>query len=262
MKIHVLTVCRNEADRYLESALESWLTFADDVLFLDDGSTDDSRAIAESFDDVLFVEPNFDVNERSMWGGEGPYRRALFEFGWTNAEPGDILFWEDCDMSPMQDPTEFFEQEEFERFAFFLFDLWATDETHMVGQYGRERFDYRDEPPFWRAHESPRTWAIRVTDEPVEKFEWDHKRGIHAGHIPGKYFDRDRELCIVPKSHAILHFGYLDPEDQQQKHEKYMEVEDQLQGAELEHARSIADDDPRLRPLYRDVDPDLVLEKP
>lgn len=260
MKIHVLSVAKNEASRYWRSALEAWLTFADDVLFIDDGSTDSTPEIAAEYEDVIEIETNFEAD--SLWGNEAPYRQALFEFGWANAEPGDILFWLDADMSPMRSPVEFFEQEEFERFAFFLFDLWATDETHMVAQYGRQRFDYRDEPPFWRAHESPRTWAVRVTEEPVDKFEWDHKRGIHSGHLPGQYFDRERKVCVVPKSHAILHFGYLDPADQQEKHEKYMEVEDQLQGAELEHAQSIVDDNPRLRPLYREVDEDLILEKP
>lgn len=258
MKIHVLTVCKDEAGRYLRSALEAWLTFADDVFFLDDDSEDESKEIAGSFDDVIFVEPNFDAGQ--MWGHEAKYRQALFEFGWVNADEGDVLFWEDCDMCPIQDPTQFFEMESVERWAFYLYDLWSTDDTHRQGQYGRGRFDYRDDPPFWRAHEAPRTWAVRVTDEDVNDFEWT-ERGVHCGHLPANYLFRDRETVIVPKTHGIGHWGYHDVEDQRRKYEQYMEVEDHLENFERQHAESIMDE-PRLRPLHTPVDTDLVLRKP
>lgn len=251
---------KDEADRYLRSALRAWSTFADTIFALDDGSEDETPKILKADEDVILVEP---IDEEGQaWGDEWRYRKQLFSFIWVNVDPGDVIFFLDGDMCPIQDPTEFFEQEQFDSFCFYLMDLWATDETHMTGQYARKRFDYREEPPFWTAHKHPRTWAVRRTEENVDEFEWA-ERGIHAGHLPSNWrMKQQRKNCIIPKNCSIAHYGYLDPVDQERKHELYMSVESQLRGAERDHAESIVDDAPRLRPLPFDVDEDLVLEKP
>lgn len=254
-------MARNEAGGYFRSAVKAWLDFADELLLLDNGSTDDTSSLAVEVggDQVTEVEQPYD---RPAWGHEAPFREALFNAGVEASEPGDILFILDADMAPIKSPVEFFEASDAEAFAFPLFDLWATDEMHLKNMYMREQFSYRDEPPYWVAHRNPRTWAVRVREEDLgTEHQFDDGRDIHSGHIPSSYQRTitAADRCVVPKSHAIAHYSYLDPEDQQQKYEQYMSVKADLTEFERAHAETIIEEAPRLRPLGHDMD--YVLEK-
>lgn len=260
MQIHLATMVKDEADRFWRSALQAWAEFSDSILVLDDGSTDATMEIAQQEIPELLVpvEPVEDTDH--AWGNETPYREMLFNFAIDVAEPGDVIFFEDADMTPLRDPTEIFTKSTADAFCFYLYDLWATDEMHVTRQYETGEFAFRDEKPYWQAHRNPRTWAIRVSEDDKDgTFTFDHDRGIHSGHIPSDWWGRGRDRCIVPKTHAIAHYGYLHPADREEKEEKYRAVEDQLTDFERAHAETITDPHPKIRPLAHDMD--YVLEK-
>lgn len=66
MRLVASAIVHNEAHRYLAVWLEHLLSFCDDVVLLDDSSTDDTRKIAFGFDGVTVIDntgPSFFDNE-------------------------------------------------------------------------------------------------------------------------------------------------------------------------------------------------------
>ncbi len=83
MRILIACIARDETHRYLESALHAWDSFADKIVFLDDGSTDDTAKVARSFDKVAYhTLPDNDP----LWGKEAKHRSALFSLALGHAE--------------------------------------------------------------------------------------------------------------------------------------------------------------------------------
>lgn len=244
VRTFLLTICKNEADNYFGSALKAWSKFVDTILFIDDLSDDNTRDLANSFKKVMEITPPCGFG--GLWGNEIKYRRYLFERAWLEAEIGDVLFWEDADMTPSTDPTEAFAMTDVNQWAFPLLDLWDEQDETLY---------YRLEPPYWVASLHPRIWAVRKTEEAVlvgaEGWQWN-ERGIHTGHLPTNFPDSEVGLVSAP----ILHYGYLDPRDRETKQEKYVSVRHQLSEHELSHALTITDENPTIwavdfEPEYR-----------
>ncbi len=82
MKLSVCIICKNEKDK-IERCLES-VKWADEIIVLDSGSTDETRAIANKYTDKVFV--------RDDWQGFGEQRRRAEALA-TN----DWIFAIDCD---------------------------------------------------------------------------------------------------------------------------------------------------------------------
>jgi glycosyltransferase involved in cell wall biosynthesis len=229
----VASLIRNEGDRYLRSALRAWSDFADRIVILDDNSTDKTVEVARSFEKAVVLE-RYGANE-AMWGRESAARRELWDAALENSEPGDAIFWLDADMVPMRDPREYLD-DRIDSYLFTLYDLWGEDD------YGR--LLYRDDA-YWRAHFAPRVWMIRRPHE--LKVEWN-LRGVHCGHLPANW--RVERPFYVPPSHGLLHYGYFDPADRHEKYAQYAKVKAQLSPFEWEHAATIVDDCPRVKPLF------------
>lgn len=228
----VATLVRNEADRYLPSALAAWSEFADKIVLLDDNSDDKTLKVARRF-------PKVDAMSRygesaQAWGAESAARRELFELTWDEADYGDFLLWLDADMVPLRNPRDFMLRN-VDSYYFPLYDLWGKD--------ANGRLLYREDA-FWNAHTRPRIWMIQK----VRKYApaWD-TRGIHSGHLPVNW--QPRQAIFVPPSHSLLHYAYADEAHRHAKYARYLEVADQLSEHELAHARSIVDVAPALKPL-------------
>lgn len=66
-------------------------------------------------------------------------------------------------------------------------------------------------------------------------------RGIHVPPIPPDY--PVKNLLVAPDSHAMIHYGYADPRDREEKTARYLSLESTLTPQELEHAKSIMGDE-------------------
>lgn len=230
-RVVVVSMIRNEADRFLESALVAWDEFADKIVIVDDNSTDDSRVIARSFSKVrLHHREELYV---PAWGDEAPARAELFDVAMKETEPGDFLLWLDADMTPLRDPRPLF-SDLHDTYAFPLYDLWTLDADRPL---------YREDA-MWYGHRAPRAWAIRRP----ESFEarWN-RRGVHCGHLPANW--QGRNVLFAPCDYGLLHYGYAAPHLRAEKLEQYRRLSHQLTEAERHHAESIGDETPNLKPL-------------
>jgi hypothetical protein len=233
--IVVATLVRNEADRFWRSALEAWSTFADRIVVLDDGSTDDTAQIADDAG-ALVRQRGAGV---SAWGQEAPARAELWEHALAESDEDDYIFVLDADMTPLRDPRPLLSTRP-EGVAFNLYDLWTPHAYRADG--------------FWQAHLHPRLWMVRRPSEDIEWF-WS-ERGIHTGHFP---LNLQVTPLIAPPAFGLLHYAYATPQLRAAKHAEYIRVAKQLSDTEMLHAASIMEP-ATLRPLIHT--PHLSLRMP
>lgn len=230
MSVTVAAMCRNEATRYLPSALDAWRAFADEIVVLDDGSEDATADLAQAAG-VRLVRREHDGG--AGWGREWEKRDALWRAATSLGT--SWVFVLDADMVPAGDPTALWRDlpESVEAAAFRLYDLWTLGELPF----------YREDE-LWCAHKWPRVWAVRPAAL-KEAPRWN-ERGVHCGHFPSNF--RAKITAIAPVEMSILHYGYADRRDRQTKLAQYLSIGQQLTPAELEHAKTIVDE-AHVRPL-------------
>jgi len=218
---------RNEADRWLPSALDAWAQFADEIVALNDGSTDDTAQLL--YDAGAQVHTTLDTGTYA-WGAEVASRQFLFEQ--AVASGCDYLFWLDADMVPLDDPRPLLFGD-IDGVYFNLYDLWSLQPL----RYRSDRF--------WQGHRHLRLWLIR-NPGPNRTYHWN-ERGIHCGHLPLN-LDISRSVG-APMSHGLLHYAYATPEMREKKLQQYIAQQEQLTESELLHALSITDTEPTLEHL-------------
>lgn len=237
-RLIVACLARNEASRFLPSALKAWSSFASEIVLLDDNSDDATPEIAITAGaSVYFIN-----SELPMWGREASARAKLWECALLHAEPGDYVFILDADMTPACDPRPLLASSP-DAVAFVLYDLWSPDA-------------YRTDS-YWRGHLVPRVWIAKVPHAPTGGWKWS-ERGVHTGHFPENLaFER---IVTAPADMGLLHFAYASPELRARKHFQYARIAEQLSEAEWAHADSILAE-PTLAPLPFIPQYTLQLEK-
>ncbi len=220
--------------RFWPSALEAWSSFADEIIVLDDGSTDGTYEYAQ---DYALVERRTDI---PAWGAEASARQELFELAWGVTAVGDYIIWLDADMVPARNPRILMDAGT-DGVLFCLYDLWRQD----------RRLWYREDR-FWRGHHHARLWMVRRTAR--RDFEWN-TRGIHTGHLPVDF--PCESYAYAPMDYSLLHYAYINEELRQEKYERYMSVKDELTDFEKEHAATILDEQPHL--VHLTPQPELTL---
>jgi glycosyltransferase involved in cell wall biosynthesis len=217
-KLVTALLVKNEADKYLERVLKRCWEFSDDVLVLDDGSTDGSLRMAWRL--------GCQVRERretGMWGNEAPARAELYSWAAREAADGWVLIC-DADMVLHGDPRPLTLTTQFNSWAWTLYDMWSTE--------GHYRCD-----GFWRGHLHPRVWMLKpsaLLEPPI----WP-MRQIHTGHAPENF-----PYCtgILDNSEYYwIHLPYSTIESRREKHRQYMSKAHLLSGFERAHAESILD---------------------
>ena len=220
MSIAVISMIRNEAERYLESALDVWREFADEIIVYEDWSMDSTRGMLLSAG-CKVVNP---VQTKPAWGNEVAPRKALWQAALESK--CDWLFWLDADMIPAGDPRDL-QARDADAISFRLFDLWDW-RALMYRADGR-----------WQAHNNPRIWMIRNPTRQHDDWIW-HDRGIHCGHTPINYVPS--RVLLAPLEYSILHYGYAAERDRAAKADQYAGQETQMSPDEILHARSISDE--------------------
>lgn len=222
MRLVVASVVRNEADRYLPSALECWLDFADAVVVLDDGSDDGTVEVCRSAGAVVHARP---PGAPRLWGAESRARLELHRH--VMAEDPDWVFYLDADMCVSCDPRPHLEGAV--GLAFRLYDIWGLDP--LV---------YRCDAPFWQAHERHHPWAIRADCLPSAGEVRYSGRGLHSGHLPVNYDLGGRHWRGLEPQHCVmLHYGYADEGDRLAKEAAYLALGSELKPRERAHALTI-----------------------
>ena len=211
---------RNEADRYLRSALSAWMHIADVIVAYDDGSTDETRSLLDSAGAIVM-----DGGDLQAWGNEWHARSALWEIACETQ--ADWLLFLDADMVPACNPRDL-ECRAVDSIAFSLYDLWSWQQPLMY------RLD-----TYWRAHDNPRVWMVRRPLSPPEGgWQWN-ARGLHCGHLPLNL--PLRRTLVAPDEYSLLHYGYADTIDRMAKQQQYSCQAANLTAAELRHALSICE---------------------
>lgn len=236
----LITACmaKNEAGKFLRSALAAWSDFSDEVLLLDDGSTDDTLGIAKKAGARWRRR-----GAAGAWGAEAPARAELWNFACEWADAGDYILITDADQTPARDPRPLLAAEP-DAIAFPLYDLWSPNEYRCDG--------------FWQGHRTPRVWCVKRSDAPPAGWQFGD-RGVHCGHFPLGL--RTERVVYAPTDFSLLHYAYSTPALRAAKYAQYRTVADQLTPFERAHAESILDPDPLLSPLAFTPQYTLTLEK-
>lgn len=226
MRLVSAILARNEAgeDRYLRRVLARCREFSDDVLLLDDGSTDATRDIAK--------ERGCIVHRRvgsGFWGvDETSARRELWELGAELAGGGWLLIC-DADMVLAGDPRSLCNSWECGAWAFCLADMWESEDTFRVDG-------------FWGIGcNTPRPWLFKPSAVP-QGFEprWPEKCAIHVGHCPQNFCEAVPTF-IAPPEMFWLHYSYLRKEHREAKAAQYAAITPHLSDFQRRHAESILD---------------------
>ena len=229
MSLLVCSLCKDEMGRYLTKVVPIWQQFADEILVVDDGSTDGS---------LEYLKENSCTVVRNdgppMFGAERHIRELLFtEAIKTNH---DWLLWLDTDMIPSSDPRPFTERA-MNSLAFRYCDLWNSSQ-------------YREDE-HWNAHLRPRVWAIKNDVRGNPRLA---DRGWHSGHIPRAAVKS--LVGVVPERCSLLHYAYATEEGRQRQYHKYLKLhqEGHVTGLEWDHARTIIDPHPNLVDIPFDLE--------
>lgn len=211
---------KNEADRYLRRVLARCAEFSDQILVLDDGSTDDTVAVAEAAGCLVKQRPR-----TGMWGNEAPARAELWERGAKLAKDDWLLIC-DADMILEGDPRDLIQTWEVSIWAFVLYDCW--DGEHQA----------RVDGPWQHGPLVPRPWLFRPSVCVDGAPQWNG-RGLHCGHAPQNL--TGLVAVAPPDTYFWRHLSYVKSEDRLRKHAQYMEKAHLLTEFERRHSASIID---------------------
>lgn len=222
MKLIAQVVARNEASRYLVDMLTHLTYIADEIIFTDDCSDDDTPKIAEEYGCRVYrmPEPTFTTNESLL-------RSTAWSHLCEHATIGDWILAIDADeklygtaMLP-------------ELMAQQLYDIIAITFVHMWNET-----QYRIDKA-WAPTMSSRMFRFY----PGGRFS---QRRLACGSEPTYVQDLISAGRMLKTSPLIMqHLGYVRDEDKQAKYERYM----QLDGGDFHsrsHIESILDPNPTL----------------
>lgn len=217
-------LARNEAapDRYLRRVIARCKEFSDDVLVLDDNSTDDTIAVAEACGAHVARR----VDSDGFWGvSETPARAQLWTLGAKIAGDGWLLVC-DADMLLQGDVRALCDSWECAGWAMPLADCWDSEDT------------FRIDGPWALGCTTPRPWLFRPSALKVAPV-W-HDSRIHAGHAPANFFDH-ASCFVAPPDIYFKHLSYVTPEHRRAKAAQYAAVADHMNEFQRAHAATILD---------------------
>lgn len=206
-------LCRNEAaeDRYLRLALENALTYCDTVVCLDDGSTDDTPEVVQSYPRTVLMRYGATSSDSApFWGNDEATPRAfLWDAACRAAGEGGWVYIFDADhelvgITP-QELRLCLRSEVVTAYTLPLWDIWEETGTLL-------RSD-----GYWQAHLHPRPWLFKVPP-PTFHSVWPKQKGIHSGHAPLNF----PYLPGILPGAAIRHWGYAKEQHRNKKVQQYL----------------------------------------
>ena len=216
---------RNEENRYLEEVLNDLTEYVDDVVIVDDASTDRTVEICQSYPKVKEIvqlpESHFhkEWELRNILWREG----CKYEPDWLLVIDADEVF----ESSFKTKVRELINQDSYDWVGFRMYDFWGG-KTH-----------YREDD-FWNLHQRYSTMLVRyLPDFPYYYLQKEH----HASRLPLSY----QALVGCFSDYRVKHFGWAgDEEERRKKYERYMEIDPNGTWGSLDHYQSILDTNPNL----------------
>lgn len=218
-KIVAMMPVHNEADRFLEDVLSHLSRWVDEIVVLDDASTDATPEICQGFEKVDLIR-----NRENMFQeNEARLREKLWEQtvehdpDWILALDADELFTDRI----MDEVDWYLHQQSYDAVSFRLFDLWKSQAQYRVdGQW---------DP--WNRPAS--TFLVRYHSR--MNGSWP-ERVIHCGRWPldcreirNTYFSDVR----------VKHLGWVRPEEHYSKFQFYLQKDLEQYGEVQQHTASV-----------------------
>jgi glycosyltransferase involved in cell wall biosynthesis len=218
-KLTAMMIVHNEADRYLKDVLEHLTAFVDQIVILDDASTDDTPEICASYQKVILCR-----NEESLFfKHEARLRAQLWEL-MAAAEPDWILTVDADEIfeDRMQNEVKcLINQCDFDGVEFRMFDFWKST-THY-------RVDGLWNP--W-----PRFSLLLARYFPEIEYTWPD-RSFHSGRWP--MFYRGRGIISFQSDIRVKHYGWARGEEHKEKYRAYKAADPEGKYSSREHLESV-----------------------
>ena len=216
---------KNEAERHLATVLTDAARYVDEVLIVDDGSTDDTVAVCER---LLQHVPHTIVRlGTSQFHDEHKLRRLQWELArslrpdWVLCLDADEVF----ETRMAREIRALVDQDAYDAIAFRLYDFW--DASH-----------YRDDA-LWCAHRTFRQFLVRVLPTLNDEFRTTAQ---HCGRWPLAV----GRLRAATSDLRLKHLGWAREEDRVRKFERYRQLDPQGVHGSLQQYASILDRTPNL----------------
>ncbi|WP_245824132.1 glycosyltransferase [Sporomusa malonica] len=224
-KLTVGMLVKNESGRYLERVLQHIAQYADEVVILDDGSTDNTVAICR--EKLVNIVHCIVENSISGFSNEVELRKTLWELaGGTNPDWIMILDADEIfEHKAAEGIRELIKDDSVDVVYFRLYDMWNES-------------SYREDS-YWIAHRVYRPFLVRYRSG--YKYEWQ-EQPLHCGRFPINIFDRTGKQSQL----RLQHFGWARPEDRVAKYFRYKELDPKAKYGVQEQYLSILDPKPNL----------------
>ncbi len=221
-RLTVAMTVHNEAGRFLRPVLEAVRPWADNLVILEEASTDDSAAICREFADV------FEHSDTSLFGEEWRLRSKLWSMAVaTGAEWIGVLDADEWFEPCIADELDAAMESGARVLGYRRYDLW-NDLQH-----------YRDDD-LWNAHSRLTPFAVRY--DPSLPQTWPRKNQ-HVGNFPAHW---NMQVPVYALRARMAHLGWVRPEDQRAKHARYLRLDPNPDARGVVHYASILDPAPKL----------------
>lgn len=224
-KIILGSIVYNEEHRFLEKYLSNITKYADEIVLIDDGSTDNSLKICKE------VTKNIYKTNRLFIENEVELRNALWIKCCELCSNGDFILIQDCDEFLHEDSIKHLKSEisrcvqlDGDAIAWRLYDMWNA-------------YQYREDN-YWSAHK--RWWVHMVRYNNKINYAWKNTK-LHCGRIPINSF-----YNAYPTDLQVLHMGYSQNDLRQEKYAFYMDLDKNGENGNLKQYKSIIDENPNL----------------